>query len=180
MNKDELYDLYIVRQMPIKAISQMLGVSVGTVFNHLKKYEIQTRSQKETFTFKGKKHSSESVEKIRKAHKGKIVSEETKKKISISSKVGGIGHKKKRTDGYIYIYFPDHPKSNKDGYIMEHDLVMEALIGRHLDDEECVHHINEIKNDNRKENLMLMTKSEHASYHDKKRWKERRDDLLTR
>ena len=23
---------------------------------------------------------------------------------------GGIGHKKKRTDGYIAVYFPDHPQ----------------------------------------------------------------------
>jgi hypothetical protein len=63
---------------------------------------------------------------------------------------------------------------------MEHDLVMEVLIGRHLYDYECVHHINGIRNDNRKENLMLMTKSEHASYHNKKRWEERGNDLLTR
>lgn len=180
MNKAELYDLYIVRRMPIKAISQMLGVSVGSVFNHLKKYEIPTRSQKETFTFKGRKHSSESIEKIRKAQKGKTVSEESRERLSISSKDGGIGHKKKRQDGYIYIYFPDHPKSSKDGYIMEHDLVMEALIGRHLCEHECVHHINEIKSDNRKENLMLMTKSEHMSYHSTKRWNERRNDLSTR
>lgn len=44
--------------------------------------------------------------------------------MSEAQKKGGIGHKKLHTDGYLYIYFPDHPKSSKDGYIMEHVLVM--------------------------------------------------------
>ena len=82
---------------------------------------------------------------------------------------GGIGHKKTRSDGYTYIYFPDHPKSTKDGYIMEHILVMECLIGRHLYDHEVVHHINHIRADNRKENLELMTRSEHTSHHMRER-----------
>lgn len=85
--------------------------------------------------------------------------------MSIAKKDGGIGHKKRRSDGYICIYFPDHPKSTKDGYIMEHDLIMECLIGRRLKDGEIVHHKNKIRDDNRKENLQLMTFSEHARMH---------------
>lgn len=82
---------------------------------------------------------------------------------------GGIGHKKTRSDGYTYIYFPDHPKSTKDGYIMEHILVMESVIGRHLDDDEVVHHINGKHADNRKENLQLMKRSEHTAHHMRER-----------
>ena len=95
--------------------------------------------------------------------------------------MGGIGHKKKRTDGYVAVYFPDHPNSNNSGYIMEHVLVMECLIGRHLRADECVHHINENKADNRGANLKLMTKKEHMSYHMKKRHedKKRKDDDLS-
>ena len=111
----------------------------------------------------------EAREKISKAHKEKKITESTRKKMSESAKVGGIGHEKKRCDGYISIYFPDHPKSNKDGYIMEHDLVMECIIGRHLKDDEVVHHKNKIRNDNRKENLELMTFKEHAALHMKER-----------
>ena len=48
---------------------------------------------------------------------------------------------------------------------MEHDLIMECLIGRHLNDDEVVHHKNKIRNDNRKENLELMKFSEHARLH---------------
>lgn len=96
--------------------------------------------------------------------------------MSESKKVGGIGHKKLRTDGYICIYFPDHPNFTKDGYIMEHDLIMECIIGRHLKDDEVVHHINGIRNDNRKENLKLMTFTEHARYHMLERYRNKKEE----
>lgn len=95
------------------------------------------------------------------------MSDETRKKMSDSHRRGGVGHKKRRSHGYIAIYFPDHPLSNSDGYIMEHQLVMECLIGRHLKKYECVHHMNFIRDDNRKENLQLMTINEHMSLHSK-------------
>lgn len=162
---------YIDEQKSIKTISKELGVSAGCVFNHMKKYGIEARDQKSTFNFRGKKHSEDVLEIISKTHKGKVLSDETKRKMSASKKVGGIGHKKKRSDGYIYVYFPDHPKSSKDGYIMEHILVIEALHGRHLNEDECVHHINHVRHDNRKENLKLMTKHDHMSMHSKERFK---------
>lgn len=58
---------------------------------------------------------------------------------------------------------------------MEHILVMEAILGRRLQDKEIVHHINEDKSDNRASNLKVMTASEHMSYHLNKRNQKRRD-----
>lgn len=174
IEKVVLYNLYIVQEKPMRVIAGELNVSISTVFNYCEKYGIATRNKKDTFTFKGRKLSEERKQQISKLHKGKTVSAETRKKISESSKSGGIGHKKIRPDGYVTVYFPDHPKSTKDGHIMEHVLVMECLIGRHLHENECVHHINEVKSDNRKENLKLMTKSEHMSFHMKERHKNRR------
>lgn len=171
VDMETLYELYVVHQKPMHIIANELGIAIGTVFNYLKKYEIETRNQKETFTMKGRKLPKEQCERISKMHKGKVLSEETRKKISDANKKGGIGHKKKRDDGYISIYFPDHPKSTKDGYIMEHILVMECLIGRHLKDDEVVHHKNGIRHDNRKENLQLMTFDEHLRLHIKERQK---------
>jgi hypothetical protein len=49
--------------------------------------------------------------------------------------------------------------------IKEHIHIMQNHLGRKLNDDEVVHHKNEIKTDNRIENLQVMTKSEHSTYH---------------
>ena len=72
----------------------------------------------------------------------------------------------KRSDGrgYIKIYKPDHPFNNR-GSVLEHRLIIEKTIGRYLQPDEIVHHINGTKDDNRIENLQLMSRSEHNGYH---------------
>lgn len=66
--------------------------------------------------------------------------------------------------GYIRILMPNHP-SNIKGYVYEHRIVMEEVLGRNLQSWETVHHINEIKIDNRVENLYLCTFAEHSAIH---------------
>ena len=64
--------------------------------------------------------------------------------------------------GYILILTPDR----KNRYTMEHRLVMEKHLKRKLKDKERVHHINNIKTDNRIENLKLFKNaSEHTKHH---------------
>ncbi len=50
-----------------------------------------------------------------------------------------------------------------------HVVIMEEHIGRRLRKDECVHHINQVRTDNRIENLQLMTRSEHSKLHAHKR-----------
>ena len=57
--------------------------------------------------------------------------------------------------GYVRILCPESPMADIDGYVFEHRLVMEEYLGRYLEREEVVHHINGDKMDNRIENLEL-------------------------
>jgi len=66
--------------------------------------------------------------------------------------------------GYVRVLRPDHPNENH-GYVYEHRLVMEQFFGRILQVTESVHHVNELKLDNRLENLFLTTRSEHSALH---------------
>lgn len=68
--------------------------------------------------------------------------------------------------GYILIRQPDHPHAKKlTGHVYEHRLVMEAHLGRYLASNELVHHRNEIKDDNRIENLELIDRANHLIRH---------------
>lgn len=67
--------------------------------------------------------------------------------------------------GYISFYQPEHPHSDKSGHVRAHRIVVERYLGRYLTPEEIVHHVNENKQDNRIENLIVF---EDESYH--KRW----------
>ena len=53
--------------------------------------------------------------------------------------------------------------------VFEHRYIMEQHLGRLLEDYEVAHHINGNVLDNRIENLELMTKSKHSTYHNLKR-----------
>jgi hypothetical protein len=70
---------------------------------------------------------------------------------------------------YWSVRTPEHPNCPSTGYMLEHRLVMEKHLGRFLDREEVVHHINEDGKDNRIENLQLLSDSVHKSYHAKNR-----------
>lgn len=117
----------------------------------------------------GKKLSEEHIRKIVENNKNRIRSEAFKQKMSMITKgernsqwKGG----RRKQSGYIMCLKPNHPNSSKEGYVFEHRLVMEEFLGRYLKPEEIIHHKNEIRDDNRIENLMLFSNiAEHLKYH---------------
>ena len=179
ISKEDLIELYEKQQLPMHEVAERLGVSVGSVYNYAKKYNIKSRPP---MTDDVKKRLSEKMKGRPSPNRGRKLSAETKRKISESrkrqyaNKTRFGGHRKRRKDGYICVYCPDHAFATKDGYVMEHILVMEEHIKRHLNADEVVHHKNKIRDDNRIENLELMTFKEHCSLHMKERWAKRRNN----
>ena len=72
----------------------------------------------------------------------------------------GDGH------GRVLVYSPNHPNPSWCGsHVYRYRLVMEKHLGRFLLPDEVVHHRNGVVNDDRIENLELMTQSVHAKRH---------------
>lgn len=80
---------------------------------------------------------------------------------------GGRKLKKMRNGGnYVLILSLFHPLRDSMGYVREHRLVVESKIGRYLTRIENIHHINEIGDDNRPENLIaFVNNSAHKRFH---------------
>lgn len=83
------------------------------------------------------------------------------------------------SEGYLYVSAADHPSSS-NGYVFEHRIVMEQWMREsapdhhfmilidgvpYLKPEVEVHHINEVKRDNKRSNLLACTKAAHRAIH---------------
>lgn len=118
-------------------------------------------------------HTEETKRKISEKLKGKIpknLSSINANKSREGNPAWGGGFK--RLFGYVQFLTPKGCRfsSMKDsrGYVFVHRLIMAAYLNRPLKPKEVVHHINNIRDDNRVGNLMLFkSKCEHLAHHNK-------------
>ena len=67
--------------------------------------------------------------------------------------------------GYKYIYSPNHPNKTIGNAVAEHRLVIEKKIGRYLERQEVVHHIDGNPLNNHPDNLVLFSRnSDHLKH----------------
>lgn len=124
----------------VSELARRLGKTPGTAEHHLRRHGIEPRSS----GFKSPKSVS---------HSG-------------PDNARWAGGTYRHSAGYVYVYAPEHPAAaSAKGYVLEHRLVMERHLGRLLGPNEVVHHVNEVKDDNRIENLELHSRSTHMALH---------------
>ena len=128
--------------------SKFCSTSCSTIFNNINGIT----------GMKGKKHSNKTIDEMCENRQGQHKGNKF-----------GWKHGKIKCNGYWLIYKPNHPKANSmgSGYVRQNRLIMEEFLGRYLTNDEIVHHINGIKDDDRIENLVVMTNEEHLSIHHK-------------
>lgn len=66
---------------------------------------------------------------------------------------------------YNYAIVPGHPNATKNGYVLEHRIVVENSLGYILPRSTLVHHKDENKKNNHIDNLEPVSAKEHRSRH---------------
>ena len=142
MSREELYRAYVTENHNLRYIAKQAGVSYRTVQDWLTRYGIKLTAAE----LSGKR-----------SHRGEE---------SWNYQGGKITQ-----NGYVYLRRPDDPSANRDGYVMEHRMIVEQAIGRRLYQGEQVHHIDFDKAHNWIENLILFpSAAAHTEFH---KWMER-------
>lgn len=154
----------------LRMIAMKIDIDHCTLSKKLKEKGIRTPSREESAktTWKNHTHPWKGKKGEECPRYGKPMSEGCRKKmISVWKATGDKKrmYRKNHSDGYILVYVPEHPCADRSGYVLEHRIVIENHLGRTLFDTEIVHHINGKKNDNRIENLEIVSRAEHAKIH---------------
>lgn len=70
--------------------------------------------------------------------------------------------------GYVHEFAPGHPLASIWGFVAQHRLVGEDIVGRPLRKGEVVHHEDECRTNNDPANLRVMTQRQHRDHHNQR------------
>lgn len=153
LDLDLVKHLYYDEKMSQTEIASLLGVTQKIVFSFMKRHNLPSRTAAKRNQF-GERNDS------------------------------WKGGKRINDQGYVEVYAPNYEHTRPNGYVREHILVAEKMLGRRLKfysvgdgRNEVVHHINGIKTDNREENLLVLSASDHLKLH-RCETKEKIDEVL--
>lgn len=190
LNKDWLYNQYVILQYPLKKIADSCNVHRSTISQQIRKFGIAIRKGNTEYALLNPKIYM-NKEWLEKEYTGKTtvqIARECNVSYTIIAKwlryfnihvrdnherrLGKFHYKfngdRLIYNGYWTLYRPDHPKairSQRKYYVLEHILVMEEHLGRYLTDIEVVHHRDGNRLNNNISNLQLFpNSSEHIKY----------------
>ena len=123
----------------------------------------------------GRKHLEISKQKMRDKKIGiSTITDKGRKRISESNKKrcgekssNWKGGKMIHSGGYKLIRMPEHYRASKNGYVFEHILIWERIYNKKVPKGYVIHHLNGIKDDNRPENLCIISKKDHMKINEK-------------
>jgi hypothetical protein len=167
---------YYEDELSMKEIADLCGVTEGTIKYYMRKYSIKRRHGTLKITKAHRERMSKNLKGKPTWNFGMAGSYQkwTKRGTEAPGYKGGISEKGHR--GYRKILCPDHPNADASGYVLEHRLVCERLLGRYLTEEEIVHHRDSNPLNNDPSNLFIFYGHHtHCAFHKAKA----RDTSLT-
>ena len=143
--KEELIRLYYEKDHSLEMIASIYNKSIGSVNYWFRKYKIPRRSHKEANILRDKL--------LRRNYNFLF-------ERSPADHPNWKGGRRISSGGYVELRIPEHPRARQNGYVFEHLIVSEKHYGE-LTRDYVIHHINGSKQDNRIENLMVLSQKEH-------------------
>lgn len=173
---------YVDEELSQQDIADIVGCTRKTVDYWMRKYGIERRDNETRYT-------ERYLRKISETGKGRVPFSKGLTKYDhpsiqlISDKVSGErsphwkGGSYINASGYKMVRDDSHPHRDKDGYVLEHRLVMEFVLGRLLTSEEVVHHRDQNRLNNFTSNLFLFPNNRaHLWFHT---YKTHKDPTIT-
>lgn len=80
-------------------------------------------------------------------------------------------------NGYKMLNMPDHHRAHQNGYVYEHIVVAEKKFNKKILRPMQIHHLNGVRDDNRPDNLDIVTPQEHEKWTVKKIYEKRIREL---